>query len=244
VGLGIVMFDLHSLATVYTYNFEGERIPIRFGIDVIWHGIGAAFKIVDAATDLEMGYFVLMRAAQGQCMWIDSQQNCSKVRGMGIGLLLLATLDLVMSMLQSFLSKRFSDGDLRYFWPGVAVYTMSLACDTLIACVIILEGRATRLVGATDNQLQSSGLTPRQHSAYIAASLVLTFASFLTSLIGIRKLFDVLRKTTVALGNQLPVRRDPVNQEAVPNVSGGGVEGTSNSDRQVIQTVHTITRRP
>jgi hypothetical protein len=221
VGLGIVMFDLHSLATVYTYNFEGKRMPIRFGIDVIWHGIGAALKIVDAATDLEMGYFMLMRVAQGQCMWIDSQQNCSKVRGLGIGLLLLATLDLVISMLQSFLSKRYSDGDLRYFWPGVAVYTMSLACDTLIACAIILEGRVTHLVGATNNRLQSSGLTPRQQSAYIAASLVLTFASFLTSLIGIRKLFDVVRKTTEVLGKQLS-RRDPVNQEAVPNACGGG----------------------
>jgi hypothetical protein len=202
LGISVVMFNFHSLATFFTYDFE-SKIPIKMWKDVVLKGFISALKNVDAATDLEMGYFVLARAASNHCMWLDGHQNCSSVHSLGIGMLSLAAVDLASAVLHLFLSKRYSDGDRKLFWPGVAVHTISLFCELGILAGSIIEGRVSLLVGAQSNQTQSIGLTPREQTAYITMSILLTVSSFIVGLFGVRRLFEAVRRTSVVLAQHV-----------------------------------------
>jgi hypothetical protein len=195
IGLAVIQFNMHTLATVFVLDVKSQAL-IKIWKDVIMKGFIAALRALDAATDLETAYFVLARAAGHRCMWLDGEQHCSKVLALGISLVAFAAVDMCATMSNMFLSKRYSDHDRRFFWPGVVVHVTSLLCELGIVSGAIIEARVSRLMVAKDDHTQSSGLTAQQNTAYLAISIMLTLMSFIVSLFGVQYLFQAAMRSS------------------------------------------------
>jgi hypothetical protein len=196
VGFALVQFDFQTLATVFAFDVN-SKLPIKLWKHVFLKGIIAASRSLDAATDLETAYFIFARAAHRQCMWLDGEQHCSKVHALGVAMLAFAAVDLCVTVSNMFLSKRYSDHDRRFFWPGVTVHVVSLLCELGIVSGAITEARVSRLIAARhDTSTQSSGLTVNQHTAYLVVSIMLTFISFIVGLFGVQCLFQAAKRSS------------------------------------------------
>jgi hypothetical protein len=68
------MFCFNAPAARIVYNFT-SLIREQFGKDIVLKGLVAAFKGVDAATDMKIAFFGLVRASKKESMWVDAQQD-------------------------------------------------------------------------------------------------------------------------------------------------------------------------
>jgi hypothetical protein len=182
VGFSLVQFNMHTLATVFVLDVKSE-VPTTIWKDVFLNGFIAASMALDRATDLEMAYFILARAANRECMWLDGEQSCSRVYALGAVVLTFAAVDMCATVSNMFQSKQFSGHDRRFFWPGVVVHMTSLLCELGIVSGAIIEARVSRLMAAENDNIQSGGLTAQQITAYCTISITLTLISFIVGLL-------------------------------------------------------------